>query len=63
MAPYIVWFLQTGLRPDGNDAEGLMSELIDNGYKYLTEDDLRAIAVYLLSLEPLHNKVVAKEKQ
>jgi hypothetical protein len=39
-----------------------MSELIDNGYKHLTEADLRAIAVYLQSLKPISNKVQAKTK-
>jgi mono/diheme cytochrome c family protein len=58
--PDMVWFLQTGLKPDGNDAQGLMREVIENGLQYLTEADLQAIAVYLRSLKPVHNKVVAK---
>ena len=58
----IVWFLQTGLKPDGDDVQGLMSVVIDNGYKHLPEADLRAIAVYLRSLPPIHNKVVKKDK-
>jgi mono/diheme cytochrome c family protein len=58
----IVWFLQTGFKPDGDDAQGLMGELIDSGYKHLTEADLRAIAVYLQSLKPISNKVQAKTK-
>lgn len=60
--PDIVWFLQTKSKPDGDDAQGLMSELIDHGYKYLPEADLRAIAVYLRALTPIHNKVQAKDK-
>jgi mono/diheme cytochrome c family protein len=60
--PDIVWFLQTGFKPDGDDAQGLMSELIDNGFKHLTEADLRAIAVYLQSLKPIDHKVVAPDK-
>jgi mono/diheme cytochrome c family protein len=60
--PDIVWFLQTGLKPDGDDTQGLMSELIENGYKHLTEADLQAIAVYLRAQKPIHNKVQAKEK-
>jgi mono/diheme cytochrome c family protein len=59
--PDLVWFLQTGLKPDGDDTQGLMSELITNGYKDLSDADLRAIAVYLRSLKPIHNKVVAKD--
>lgn len=58
----IVWFLQTGLKPDGDDAQSMMSELIDNGFQYLTEADLRAIAVYLHSLKPLYNKLLTKEE-
>ncbi len=59
--PDIVWFLQTGLKPDGDDTQGLMSEMIENGYQYLSEADLRAIAVYLRSLQPIHNEVTAKK--
>ena len=58
----IVWFLQTGLKPDGDDTQGLMSVVIENGYKHLPEADLRAIAVYLRSLSPIRNKVVKKDK-
>ena len=58
----IVWFLQTGLKPDGDDTQGLMSVVIENGYKHLPEADLRAIAVYLRSLPPIRNKVVKKDQ-
>jgi mono/diheme cytochrome c family protein len=53
----ITWYLQTGFDPDGNDAQGLMRELIDEGYAYLQEPDLKAIAVYLKSLPPIENRV------
>ena len=55
----ITWYLQTGLKPDGDDTQGLMSELIENGYRYLSDEDLQAIAAYLRSLEPLGNEVTA----
>jgi mono/diheme cytochrome c family protein len=58
----IVWYLQTGLKPDGDDPQGLMSIVIENGYKHLSEPDLRAIAVYLRSLPPIRNKVVKPDK-
>jgi mono/diheme cytochrome c family protein len=58
----IVWFLQTGLKPDGDDVQGLMSVVINNGYKLVPEADLRALAVYLRSLPPIRNKVVKKDK-
>ncbi len=60
----IVWYLQTGFKPDGDDTQGLMRELIEHGYKHMTEADLRAIATYLrsLSLPPIRNKVTKKGK-
>jgi mono/diheme cytochrome c family protein len=58
----MIWFLQTGFKPDGDDVQGLMSVVIDNGYKHLPEADLRAIAVYLRSLPPVRHKVVKKDK-
>jgi mono/diheme cytochrome c family protein len=61
--PDLVWFFQTGLKPDGDDTQGLMSELITNGYKYLSEADLQAIAEYIRTLPPIHNKVPAKDRK
>jgi mono/diheme cytochrome c family protein len=58
----VTWFLQTGFKPDGDDTQGLMSELIDHGYKYLTEADQQAIAVYLRALTPIRNKVPVKQE-
>lgn len=55
--PDMVWFLQTSFKPDGDDAQGLMGEIIDHGYRHLEESDLKAIAVYLESLEPIENEV------
>lgn len=53
----VVFLLKTGFKPSGDDAQGLMAEMIDSGFKYLTDDDLRAIAVYLRSLPPIRNDV------
>ena len=58
----LVWFLQMGLKPDGDDTQGLMSELIETGYSHLDESDLEAIAAYIQSLPAIHNKVVPPEK-
>jgi hypothetical protein len=58
----LVWYLQTGSKPDGDDTQGLMSELIEHGYKHLTEADLRAIAVYIRALPAIRNKVTKKGK-
>jgi mono/diheme cytochrome c family protein len=58
--PDMVWFLQMGFKPDGDDAQGLMGEVITHGYRYLEESDLKAISVYLKSLKPIQNEVKAK---
>ena len=34
-----------------------MSELIDTGYQYLEEEDLNAIAEYLITLPPIENNL------
>ena len=59
--PDMTWFLQTSFKPDGDDAQGLMGELVTHGYQYLTDADLRAIAVYLASLESIENEVKTPE--
>lgn len=43
----IVYYLKTGMTPDGDFSGGLMAEVIDNGYQYLTDEDVEAIALYL----------------
>ena len=58
----MAWYLETGVKPDGDDTQGLMSEVIEHGYKHMPDADLRAIAVYLSSLAPIANKVKAKNK-
>lgn len=51
----ITWYLEMGLEPDGDDAGGLMAEVIEHGYTELPASDLEAIAVYLKSLAPIEN--------
>lgn len=60
--PDIIWFLQTGFKPDGDDAQGLMGEVITQGYQYLTEPDLQSIAEYLKSLKPIEHEVEPPEQ-
>jgi mono/diheme cytochrome c family protein len=55
----LTWFLQMGLKPDGDDTQGLMSEVIEHGYRHLRPDDLRAIATYLESVPAIRNRVTA----
>ncbi|MEE8242240.1 MAG: cytochrome c [candidate division NC10 bacterium] len=59
----VVFVLKTGFKPSGDNVEGLMAEMIDNGFKHLSDDDLRAIAVYLRSLPPVRNEVPSREKE
>ncbi len=58
----IVWYLQTGSDADGDQAEGLMSEMIEHGFSEVPEADLRAIAAYLRALPPIENKLEPKEE-
>ena len=56
----IVTYLQTGNRPDGDVAGGLMGEMIQGaaaGYKDLTKADLQAIARYVKSIPAVKNKI------
>jgi len=53
-------YLGTGNKPDGDVAGGLMGEVIEGtsaGYKDLTKADRLAIARYLKTLPPIHNKI------
>jgi len=59
--PDLVWFLQTGLKPDGDDAQNLMKEVIDHGYQHLPPSDLDGIAVYLESVPPIRSRLVERE--
>ena len=44
-------YLKSGARPDFDSAQGPMAEVIEDGTKHLTDEDLRAIALYLKSLD------------
>lgn len=46
----IVSLLKDGSLPDGDFVGGAMTEVVENGTSHLTDDDLRAIAVFLKSL-------------
>lgn len=51
----IIWYLETGGRPGGDFAGGLMAEVIDNSTSRLRAEDREAIARYLQSLPAVHN--------
>ena len=53
----IVTLLKTGFKPDFDNIQGAMAEATEDSFKYLSDGDLRAIAVYLRALEPIDNKV------
>jgi len=58
--PDLVWYLEMGIKPDGDDTQGLMSEVIEHGYTNLPASDLKAIATYLKSIAVIENEVRSK---
>jgi len=59
----IAYYLQTGATPGGDYAGGLMAEMIDNGFKKLSESDRLAIGTYVLSLPPVENEIRREKKK
>lgn len=55
-------YLETGIDPDREAAGDLMAEVVENGLRYLTKEDLRAIAAYIRSRPPIEHQV-RKEKE
>jgi mono/diheme cytochrome c family protein len=53
----IVWLLQTGFMPQGDDIQGEMALLVEHGSSHLTDEDLAAVADYILSLPPIDNRL------
>jgi mono/diheme cytochrome c family protein len=45
----ITEYLKTGTKPDFDTAQGPMEEVIEDSTKHLTDEDRRAIALYLKS--------------
>lgn len=58
--PDLVWYLQTGLKPDGDDTQGLMQEVIEHGFQHVPRADLEAIADYLDSVPPVENELLRR---
>jgi mono/diheme cytochrome c family protein len=54
---YIAELLLTGTKPDLDNVQGLMAEVIEHGYKNMTKEDALAIADYLKSVPPIKNKI------
>ena len=53
----IAEYLITGTKPDLDNAQGLMAEVIEGGYKNMKREDALAIADYLKSVRPIKNKI------
>lgn len=53
----IAEFLLTGTKPDLDNVQGLMAEVIEAGYKSMKREDALAIADYLKSIPPILNKI------
>lgn len=51
----IVYLLRTGFRPNFDNVQGSMNEVIEHGLKYLSDADLKAIAAYLAAIPPIEN--------
>ncbi len=45
------------MKPDGDDVQGLMGEVIEFGYQFFLEEDLGTLAEYLASLLPVSNEL------
>ena len=52
----IVDLLLTGTKPDLDNVQGLMAEVIEAGYKNMKREDAQAIADYLKTVRPVKNK-------
>jgi mono/diheme cytochrome c family protein len=55
----LTWYLEMGLKPDGDDTQGLMAEVIEHGYTHLPAADLEAIAIYLKTVPAIENRLMA----
>lgn len=53
----IAELLLTGNKPDLDNVQGLMAEVIEAGYKKMKREDALALADYLKTLPPIKNKI------
>jgi len=59
----LVYYFETGTTLSGDSSGGKMASVIDNSLSLLPSSDRKAIAVYLLSQEPIENRVAKKKKK
>ncbi|MBI1993658.1 MAG: hypothetical protein HYS67_04455 [Deltaproteobacteria bacterium] len=53
----IAELLLSGTKPDLDNVQGLMEEVVQAGYKNMRREDALAIADYLKSVPPVKNKI------
>jgi mono/diheme cytochrome c family protein len=53
----IAELLLTGTKPDLDNVQGLMEEVVEAGYKNMKREDALAIADYIKSIPPIKNKI------
>ncbi|MFQ5683340.1 MAG: cytochrome C [Candidatus Binatia bacterium] len=56
----IAELLLTGIKPDGDDVQGLMEEVINGaplGFRHMKREDALAIADYVKSIPPIRNNI------
>ena len=58
----LVYYFETGTTLSGDSSGGKMASIIDNSLSLLTDSDRKAIAVYLLSQQPIENSIKKKKK-
>lgn len=51
----LVYYLSKGMLPDGDFAGSRMASAIEDGLEYLSEEDLDAIAEFIMTLPPIEN--------
>ncbi|MDC0611383.1 cytochrome c [Vibrio sp.] len=59
----IVRYLKTGSVPGKAQAAGPMAEAVENSFRYISDDDLNSIAIYLRSVTPVSTSPISRFKQ
>lgn len=59
----IVFALRTGNKPNGDTFDGSMGEVVQESTRFLTDEDLKVIAEYVMSIEHKNGKSVVKSLQ
>ena len=59
----LVYYFETGTTLSGDSSGGKMASIIDNSLSLLPAGDRKAMAVYLLSQQPIENSIKKKKKK